>query len=294
MTPLAHFRDAISRHAPQDGTFATSLAAVTLIRCASPTLPMPVVYEPTVCFVAQGRKRAVSGNRVFHYDPASYLVASVGVPVMGAVTEATPQRPYLCLQLDLEPALLAELALQHPGAAGAHDPVPGLSVDAMTPGLLDAVTRLVGLLDTPSDAAVLAPLAIREIVYRLLSGPNASSLHAMTRADSRQGQVARAIAWIRENFRSACRIDDLAGVTGMSRSTLHEHFKAVTAMSPLAFRTQLRMQEARRLMVGDGLDAANAGYAVGYDSPSQFSRDYVRLFGAPPARDAQRLRRAGP
>lgn len=291
MPPLTRFRDAIARHAPHDGTFPTALPGVTLIRCATPTLPMPVIYEPTVCFVAQGRKRATLGARNFHYDPASYLVASVGVPVMGAVIEATAAQPYLSLQLDLDAATLAELALQHPRPRQPDSAVAGLALETMTPGLLDAATRLVSLLDTPADAAALAPLAVREILYRLLAGPKGDALHALTRANSRQAQIARAIAWLRLNFRRACAIGDIAEAAGMSRSTLHEHFKSVTDMSPLAFRTRLRMQEARRLMVADGLDAASAGYAVGYDSPSQFSRDYARLFGAPPARDAQRLRK---
>lgn len=290
MAQLNRFGEAIARHAPHDGSFDTLLPGVKLIRCASPTLPMPVIYEPTVCFVAQGRKRATLGSSIIHYDPSSYLLASVGVPVMGAVVEASPAQPYLSLQLDLDAAVLAELALQHPRPAGTDGTAISLTRDAMTPGLLDAVTRLVTLLDTPDDIAALAPLALREILYRLLAGPNGAALYALTRADSRQGQIARAIAWIRANFRGACAIEEIARVAGMSRSTFHEHFKAVTAMSPLAFRTQLRMQEARRLMVADGMDAANAGFRVGYDSPSQFSRDYARLFGAPPGRDAQRLR----
>jgi len=287
---LEPLRDAIARHAPHDGSFAGALAGVTLIRCATPTLPMPVIYEPTVCFVAQGRKRAALGDSEFFYDPAHYLVASVGLPVMGSVIEASSTHPYLCLQLDLDPAALAQLALQLPPPAAADIVAPGLSLARMTPALLDAATRLVSLLDAPDDAQALAPLATREILYRLLTGPSGAVIRAMTQADSRQGQIARAIAWIRSNFTQVCRIDEVARIAGMSRSSFHEHFKAVTAMSPLEFRTQLRMQESRRLMVADGLDAATAGYTVGYDSPSQFSRDYSRIFGAPPAQDARRLR----
>ncbi|SDG90845.1 transcriptional regulator, AraC family [Duganella sp. OV458] len=252
---------------------------------------MPVVYEPTACFVAQGRKRATLGASVFHYDPSSYLVASVGLPVMGTVIEASVTHPYMSIQLDLDAADLGELALNYPQPAESV-PAAGLTLNQMTPGLLDAATRLVGLLDTPDDIAALAPLAVREILYRLLTGPNGGAIYALTQADSRQSQIARAILWIRAHFKDGWRIDDLAGIAGMSRSAFHEHFKAMTAMSPLEFRTQLRMQEARRLMVSDGLDAANAGYHVGYDSPSQFSRDYSRLFGASPAKDASRLRLA--
>lgn len=292
MSSLDLFRDAIARHAPRDGTFECRLPGVKLIRCSTPTLPMPVIYEPTVCFVAQGRKRAMLGTSVYYYDPTCYLMASVGLPVMGSVIEATAARPYLSLQLDLDAAVLGELALQYPRPAAEHRAAAGLSLGAMTPGLLDATTRLVCLLDSPEDAGALGPLALREILYRLLRGPDGGVLQAMTLNDSRQGQIARAILWIRTHFREACRIEEIAGIAGMSRSSFHAHFKAVTAMSPLDFRTQLRMQEARRLMVSDGLDAAEAGFNVGYESPSQFSRDYSRLFGLPPATDAQRLRLA--
>ena len=292
MAQLELFRDAIARHTPEDGTFACPLPGVKLIRWSTPTMPMPVIYEPTVCFVAQGRKRATLGTSVFHYDPTSYLVASVGLPVMGSVIEATPAQPYLSLQLDLDPQALGELALRFPRPARESAGPAGLTLNEMTPELLDAVTRLIALLDAPDDAEALAPLAIREILYRLLAGPNGGIIHAMTQSDSRHGQIARAILWIRAHFKEMCRIEEVARVAGMSRSTFHEHFKAVTAMSPLEFRTQLRMQEARRLMVSDGLDAANAGYNVGYESPSQFSRDYSRLFGIPPAKDANRLRLA--
>jgi AraC-like DNA-binding protein len=283
MTQLELFREAIARHAPQDGTFASAIPGVKLIRCSAPTLPMPVIYEPTVCFVAQGRKRATLGSSVFHYDPSSYLVASVGLP----------EQPYMSMQLDLDAAVLAELALRYPPSAPQQGAVAaGLTLNSMTPGLLDAATRLVTLLDTPSDIEPLGPLAMHEILYRLLTGPDGAAIHVMTQSDSRHGQIARAILWIRAHFKDVCRVEELASIAGMSRSAFHEHFKAMTAMSPLEFRTQLRMQEARRLMVSDGLDAANAGYSVGYDSPSQFSRDYSRLFGAPPARDASRLRLA--
>lgn len=292
MSPLERFRDAINRHTSDDGIVESPIPGVKLIRWASPTLPMPVIYEPTVCFVAQGRKRAMLGSSVFHYDPTSYLVASVGLPVVGSVIEASEGQPYLSIQLDLDAKVLGELALRHPRPAEPSGPATGLTVNAMPAVLLEAVTRLVSLLDTPEDIEPLAPLAIREILYRLLNGPSGGIIHATTLADSRQAQVARAILWIREHFDDACRVEDLAKVAGMSRSAFHEHFKAITAMTPLAFRDQLRLQEARRLMVSEGMDAANAGHAVGYDSPSQFSRVYARLFGKPPAKDASLLRTA--
>lgn len=290
MTALSALSTAIARHAPQDGTFACALAGVKLIRCSTPTMPMPVIYEPTVCFVAQGRKRATLGATVFHYDPASYLVATVGLPVVGAVIEATAAQPYLSLQIDLDCPALAELAWKHPQREDPRPTAAGLVLNDMTPELINAATRLVTLLDSPADVDALGPLAMTEIFYRLLSGPTGGIIRTATQADSRHGQIARAIIWIRAHFRDVFRIDEVATLVGMSRSTFHEHFKTVTAMSPIEFRNQLRMQEARRLMVSDGLDAASAGYHVGYDSPSQFSRDYSRVFGMAPGKHAGQLR----
>ncbi|EFP0623420.1 AraC family transcriptional regulator [Escherichia coli] len=291
MVAIERFVEAIARNTAQDGAFDCQIPGVKLIRSSAPTMPMPVIYEPTVCFIAQGCKRVTLGASVFHYDPASYLVASVGLPVMGTVIKASVGQPYLSVQLDLDAKALGELALQYSrqAATGRTGPV-GLAVKQMTLGLLDAATRLVSLLDTPEDIEALGPLVMREILYRLLTGPGGEVIYMMTQSDSRQGQIARALLWLRANFKGTCRIEELIGITGMSRSVFHEHFKAVTAMSPLEFRTQLRMQEARRLMVSEGLGAANAGYAVGYESPSQFSRDYSRLFGNSPAKDARQLR----
>lgn len=290
MTQIEQFRDAIERHLPQDGTFECLIPGMKLIRCSAPTMPMPVIYEPTVCFVAQGRKQAQLGSRILHYDPSSYLVASVSLPVVGTVTDASEAHPYLSVQLDLNTVELGELVMRYPRMTERRSGIIGLTINEMTSGLLDAATRLVTLLDTPEDIDALGLLAIREILYRLMTDQNGQIIYAMAQSDSRHSQVARAIMWIRANFQKACRIEDLANMAGMGRSAFYEHFKAVTAMSPLEFRNQLRMQEARRLMVSDGMDAANAGYTVGYDSPSQFSRDYSRLFGRPPANDARLLR----
>jgi AraC-like DNA-binding protein len=291
MDTLALFAAAIARHAPVDGIHDTFLPGVRLIRSSSPTMPMPVLYERTVCLVAQGRKRAVLGTTAFVYDPSYYLVASVELPVTGAVIEASPERPYLCLSLDLDMVVLGDLALRHPPAGPDDDgDDTGMALNRTTPELLDAALRLTRLLDTPADIDALAPLVTREILYRLLTGAGNRIVRRMARSDSRQNQIARAIVWLRAHYARDCRIDEMADVARMSRSTFHAHFKAVTAMSPLEFRTQLRMQEARRLMGAEGMDAASAGYRVGYESPSQFSRDYARLFGVPPARDAGRLR----
>ncbi len=291
MNQLVVLAETLARHAPADGTYPSLLPGVSLLRSSTPTMPMPVVYEPTLCIVAQGRKRAVLGATAFIYDAASYLIASVDLPVMGSVIEASAERPYLCLRLDLDMTALGEFAIRYPATRPEAEGLPvGIALNRTTPALLDAATRLAGLLDTPDDIGALAPLTIREILYRLLTGDSGATIRQMARADSRLNQVARAIVWMRTHFREACPIEELAEKAGMSRSTFHAHFKAVTSMSPLEFRTHLRMHEAQRLMVGDAMDAASAGFSVGYGSPSQFSRDYTRIFGMPPARHADRLR----
>ncbi|MBU8538858.1 AraC family transcriptional regulator [Falsiroseomonas tokyonensis] len=291
MNQLAVLTETLTRHAPADGTYPCALPGVSLLRSSTPTMPMPVVYEPTLCIVAQGRKRAVLGATTFIYDAASYLIASVDLPVMGSVIEASAERPYLCLRLDLDMTALGEFAIRYPATrTEAEGLAAGIALNRTTPALLDAATRLAGLLDTPDDIEALAPLFIREILYRLLTGDSSATIRQMARADSRLNQIARAIVWLKTHFREACPIGELAEMAGMSRSTFHAHFKAITSMSPLEFRTHLRMHEAQRLMVGDAVDAAGAGFSVGYGSPSQFSRDYTRIFGMPPARHADRLR----
>lgn len=291
MNRLNALVEIIARHTPEDGTYPSTLPGVTLIRASSPTMPMPVIYTPTLCLVAQGTKEARLGETTYRYNAENYLIASVELPVMGSVIEATEERPYLCLQLDVDMAELSELAITYPGSlTDAQDPPTGIMLNKTTPELLDAAVRLASLLDTPHDIDALAPLTLREILYRLLTGPQGNVIRHMAQAESRLNQIARAIIWIRTHFREACRIEQAASVAGMSRSTFHHHFKAVTTMSPITFRTHLRMQEARRLMVSDAVDAASAGFHVGYESPSQFSRDYVRIFGMSPARHASQLR----
>lgn len=292
MNRLNALVDIIDRHTPEDGTYPCALPGVTLIRASSPTMPMPVIYTPTLCLVAQGAKEARLGETTYRYNAENYLIASVELPVMGSVVEATEERPYLCLQLDFDMTTLSELAISYPGTLiDAQDPPAGIMLNKTTPELLDAAVRLASLLDTPHDIDALAPLTLREIFYRLLTGSQGYIIRHMAQAESRFSQIARSIIWIRTHFREACRIEQAASVAGMSRSAFHHHFKAVTTMSPIAFRTHLRMQEARRLMVSDAVDAASAGFHVGYESPSQFSRDYVRIFGISPARHASQLRK---
>jgi AraC-like DNA-binding protein len=280
----------IARHATADGMHASALSRVSLVRSCRPTEAVPSVYKPSLCLITQGRKQVDLGGRSYFYDPAKYLAVSVDLPLVGSILEASPERPYLCVVLDIDLAALADLMLEHPPEPGPEPTGLALGVSEVEPGLLDAVLRLVRLLDTPGDARVLAPLAEREILYRLLSGGQAPMIRRIAAAESRLRQVSRAIAWIRENYARPFSVERLAAEVGMSPSSFHSHFKAATTLSPLQYRTRLRLQEARRMMVVEAVDAASAGFAVGYESPSQFSRDYSRLFGAPPLKDALRLR----
>lgn len=281
----------MSRHVATDGVHATAIPRVFLIRSDRPTEPLHVLHAPAFCLVAQGRKQVMLGREVFHYGPEQCLTVSVDLPVVGEVTEASPGKPYLCLRLDLDPAMLGSLLGETGlGRRGEGDDGSALFLDRATPELVDAAVRLVRLLDTPREAAVLAALAERELLLRMLLSKQAARLRQVAFADSSLRRVGRAIDWIKANFREPFSIAAVAGAAGMSPSSLHQHFRTVTALSPLQYQKRLRLQEARRLILNGAMDAASAGHSVGYDSPSQFSRDYRRLFGAPPLRDAARLR----
>ena len=251
------------------------------------TKPTPNVYEPALCLVLQGAKQAMIGDRLLRYDPASYFIATIELPASGWVVEATPAKPYIAVSMRLDRECLSSLISDMPSASEGQ--TRGFAISAVTPDLLDAWSRLLSLLDTPQDVPVLAPMHEREVLYRLLNGPQGGALRQIARVDSRLSQVRQAIAWIRSHFNEVLRVEQLARQVGMSPASFHRHFKAATAMSPLQYQKMLRLQEARRLLITSA-DAARAAYAVGYESPSQFSREYARMFGAPPARDAERLR----
>lgn len=289
MADIHDLAAAMARHVTADGMHTTALPRVGLIRSSAPSMPVHTVYRPTLCVVAQGRKRVMLGQTAFVYDPSMFLVCAVDLPVIGAVIEASEAEPYLCLTLDLDLVALGELALGHP-APQPNETSAGLALSPATPGLVDAATRLVQLLDTPADASVLAPLIEREILWRLMTGEQGAMIRRIASAESRLAQIGRAIGWLKDHFADRFAIEEVADIAGMSGSAFYEHFKAATKMTPLQYRNRLRLQEARRLMVVESQDAAAAGFAVGFDSPSQFSRDYAKLFGAPPARDAALLR----
>ncbi len=283
--------DRIARFTRVDGQHETPCPALHLIRMSSPSQALPSVYEPSLCLVVQGAKRALLGAEVYHYDELNYLVVSVTLPMIGQVLDASPEKPYLCLRIALDPAEIARLMVDM-GPRAPREPreARGLYCARVGSELLDAVVRLMRLLDEPRDLPVLAPLALREIHYRLLLGDLGERLRDLVDAGGVTQRVAPAIAMIKARFAEPLSIEELAARVHMSVSSLHHRFKAVTAMSPLQFQKHLRLHEARRLMLRDDLDAAAAAHRVGYESASQFSREYRRLFGAPPRREISRLR----
>jgi len=283
----------VTRLTPLAGIHPSAIAGLTVIRADSPSMPTPSVYEPSLCIVVQGRKRAVLGEDVYYYDALNYLTVSVTLPAIGHVLEATEEKPYLCLRLELDARMIGELLLQVGRSAVPPSTDRGLYVARTSPQLLDAVLRLTRLLEEPRDAAILAPLVLREIHYRVLTGELGHRLRELCVVDSQVNRVARAIDLLRKRFTESLRIEDLAAAAHMSESSLHHRFKAVTAMSPMQFQKHLRLHEARRLMLTEGLEAAAAAHRVGYESPSQFSREYRRLFGAPPRREIETVRGGG-
>jgi AraC-like DNA-binding protein len=279
----------ISRIVAKDGAEEV-LPGFFLARSSRPSESLSTVYAPAFCFIAQGRKRALLGEEVFRYDPGHYLLFTVDLPLIFQIEEATPDEPYLGLRLDLDPSLVASVLMESgikfkKGNASAK----AMDVHSIDPNLLDAVVRLVRLAQEPESRNVLAPLIVKEIIYRLLAGGQGARLgHLLASGDTQR--ISRAIGHLREHFDEPLKIDDIARQFGMSVSGFHHHFKSVTAMSPLQFQKQIRLQEARRLMLGDDLDAASAAFRVGYEDPSYFSRDYKKLFGSPPQRDIVSLR----
>lgn len=287
----------LDRLTGSDGAYQTAIAPLTLHRLSAPSPPSHGVLKPTFCIVAQGSKLAVLGEEAHLHDPSRYLLLSVDLPIIAQVVEASPEEPYLGICLDIDPRqislLLMETALPPAAERDAADGAArSLSLSRTDTPLLDAVVRLLRLLDAPQDIPALAPLALREILYRLLTGEQGARLRQIAVSNSLTQRVARAIEWIKRHYAEPLHIETIAQEVCMSTSGLHHHFKAVTAFSPLQYQKHLRLQEARRLMVYDSLDAATAGYRVGYQSPSQFNREYSRLFGAPPLRDIGRLRNA--
>ncbi|MCS7219980.1 MAG: AraC family transcriptional regulator [Anaerolineae bacterium] len=279
----------IGRAVPKDGA-SEPLPGLQLFRASSPTPLHHSMFKPAFCVIAQGSKEVLVGNHCYRYDPYHYLIATLELPVASHVTEASQERPYLSLSLALDPHLVSSVLIETGYALSSRRAdVMAFDVSPLDQNLLDAVVRLVRLVDHPHEARVLAPLITREIVFRLLMGAQGTRLRHIALLDGHSRYIRQAIERIRADFNQPLLIDDLARELGMSLSAFYQHFKAVTGMSPLQFQKRLRLQEARRLMLTEGLDAATAGYRVGYNDASHFSREYRRLFGEPPMRDVKRL-----
>jgi AraC-like DNA-binding protein len=287
---LARLASAVERQAAEDGAYDTAIPALRLSRFSAPSDLVALVYEPSLCLVAQGAKEVLLADETYRLDPAGSLLVSVDLPVAARVIEASAGRPYLAVRISLDPAVVGELLADGMPAPPLGAPSRALALTPVGPALLDAVSRLVDLLDAPRDIVPLAPLVLREITYRVLARPQGVRLRQIASAGAPAQRVARAIRWLKDHFAEPLRIEWLAKHVGMSPSAFHLHFKSMTALSPLQYQKRLRLQEARRLMLGEGLDAAEAAFHVGYESPSQFSREYRRLFGAPPRRDVAALK----
>jgi AraC-like DNA-binding protein len=285
----------ISRHAPRNGDYATAIGNLTFHRQSCVTDSLFHAARPSVAIIAQGAKDVTLGSETFHYSRMQYLLTSVDLPVQVRVAQASEEQPHLCVVLGIDIVDVAAL-LDSEGANGgavAQKGVPatrGISVSDVSPDLLDAMLRLVRLLDKPQEIAALAPLIRRELTYRLLNGPVGARLRHMALSSSQSHQVGQAIDWIKHHYAQPLRIEHLAGMANMSMSSLHHHFKAITAMTPMQYQKLLRLQEARRLMLVEQIDAGTAGYRVGYASESQFSREYSRQFGRAPMRDVGQVR----
>ncbi|HVK16155.1 MAG TPA: AraC family transcriptional regulator [Fimbriiglobus sp.] len=282
---LARLVAAIERHTPPDGVCDTAVPGLLLARQLAPTDPIALVVDPSLCIVAQGAKEVFLAGETYRYDPAHSLLVSVDLPVSARVVEASHARPCLAVRLSFDLAVVGELLADCPDAPPPGPLARGIDVRPVEPQLLDAVGRLVALLDAPRDIAALAPLVLREVTYRVLTGPQGPRLLQIAAAGAPAQRIARAVRRLKDHFADPLRVESLAREARMSLSGFHQHFKAVTGLSPLQYQKQLRLQEARRLMLGEGLDAAEAAFRVGYESPSQFSREYRRMFGAPPRRD---------
>jgi AraC-like DNA-binding protein len=282
---------ALGSFAQTDGDYTTAIPALTLHRRSAPTEPLHCIYSLGLGVIAQGAKQVMLGDEVINYSPGRSMLTTIDLPVVSHVTQASARKPFLGLLLTLDRRqivqMASELDLPQPSRERTFRPV---SIERLDEALLGALVRLVELLEEPALVPRLAPLIQQEVTIRLLTGRYGPQLQHLVAVGSPGQQIAKAVAWLKQNFTHVLHVDDLAARTHMSPSTFRQHFRAITGMSPLQFQKQLRLQEARQLMLNQGLDAGNAGGRVGYESASQFSREYSRLFGAPPQRDIRRMR----
>jgi AraC-like DNA-binding protein len=267
----------------------TGIPRVAMVQGKIPEHMLAAVYDPMINLILQGSKTMTVGDRTLRYDPATYFVMSIELPAVGAVHPAATGEPYLAVSLTLDPIVLSTLLADLPKPAGRHDNDPGFSVAATTPELMDAWVRMLRLMGKPDDIAALAPAYEREILFRVLQGPHGWMLREIAAPDTAMARVNQAIQWIRRDFAEPIRVESLAQRAAMSVSAFHRHFKAVTTLSPLQYQKRVRLLQARMLMVANSKSVMSAAFEVGYESATQFSRDYARVFGLPPARDAGRI-----
>jgi AraC-like DNA-binding protein len=284
---------AIRTFAQNNGDHTTAIPALTLHRRAAPTEPLHCIYHLGLGVVAQGGKQVILGSESLSYMPGQSMLTTIDLPVVSHVTHATSREPFLGMMLRLDARAILQLAAEMDAPRRPRDAVyRTVSIETLGADLLDALLRLVKLLEQPDVVPHLAPLIQQEITVRLLTGPHGSHLRHIVTVGSPSQQIATAVAWLKQNFIEAFRVDDLADRAHMSPSTFRQHFRSITGVSPLQYQKQLRLQEARQLMLNENHDAGSAAGQVGYESPSQFSREYSRLFGAPPQRDVSRMRLA--
>lgn len=295
--PPRSLAELIEPWAPHDGRHASPLPGLSFVRMSRPSARLPVVYKSCLCFVAQGSKRAFLGGRVHTYDPQNYLVLSVPLPFESEIFQASAEEPFLSISLQIDPSAVSDLLLEmgeretappRPQAAQ-----PGMFVSRMSDSLTGVVARLLTALDSPLDRRILAPLAVREILYHVLSGEQGELLREVVLHDSRSHRIARVVRFLNARYGEPLTISEIAREAHMSPSTLHHTFKEVTSASPLQYLKQIRLHQARLLMLHEGLSAGEASHRVGYGSPSQFSREFKRLFGIAPSQELQRLREVG-
>lgn len=288
---LGQLREKLSRLMPRPGKFTCAVLGLAYARREEVNKSENCFNRPVVAVVVQGFKRSVMGGEEYRYGEGHCLVAGVDMPSSSQIIGASPEEPFLAISLDLDRSLIARLAAEVPAPPGSGaGSGKALSIVEVDPDVLDAFLRLVEMLDRPEQIPALAPLVVREIHTRLLLGPQGGYLRQITTHGTQSNQISRAITWLKDNYREPLQVDRLAQQVNMATSTFHRHFKEVTTLSPLQFHKRLRLYEAQRLMLAENANATSAGMAVGYESTTQFNREYKRLFGEPPRRDMSRLR----
>jgi AraC-like DNA-binding protein len=288
---LAELATLTARHAVGDGVFDTAVPGLRCIKLSEPSMKLPAVYEPSVCVILQGSKQVLLEDEIYRYAPPQFLAVSVDLPLLGQVIEASTSRPYLCLQIQIDARQIAELIAETGETHFARNETGrGLFVGHLDSATQEAVLRLTRLLDSPQDIPILAPMVLREIHYRLLMNQDGAAISQIAIAGSVTHRIGNIIRKMKTSLAAPLRVEDFAAPANMSPSSFHQHFKAVTAMSPLQYYKRLRLTEARHILLSEQADAATTAYRVGYESASQFSRDYARLFGAPPIRDVSGMR----